>query len=163
MKLLILAVSLFVVTYNNGIEGKENLFYLDLIYRYNAYCFDFGMDYFGNDIRNFYNCLTAWHCQWACQAEEKCQAWTFSKRMSRCWLKTKAANFKQNYDLISGPKECAVEEGTSYEGNDLTSTVTSNALDCMKECSQYYEVEMIKGPGCKNSKIASQAGLLSRV
>ena len=122
-----------------------------------GYCFEFSTDYWGNDIRDFFQ-ATAWGCQKSCQQEQRCQAWTFSKSQSNCWLKTKGTNKKEgNYDLISGPKNCCIEDGIDYYGSDLKGAVrtVNTPLKCLRACAEYKKkkqrlVEPMPGMGCKN-------------
>jgi len=81
-------------------------------------CFEKGIDYVGNDVKEGYNISTssAEDCQWRCQENDQCQFWTWDRTWKNaCWLKTAMTETKFNYEVLSGPKYC-VSKRSSKKG-----------------------------------------------
>jgi hypothetical protein len=63
-----------------------------------------GTDMPGNDYRGFDTIAGDAECSVACSKEHKCQAWTWSKQIKRCWLKNAVPVAILNDCCISGVK-----------------------------------------------------------
>ena len=62
-----------------------------------------GFDYHSHDMNNPREIL----CQWACQKDSRCRAWTFVKPgiqgpLARCWLKNRVPAARKNSCCTSG-------------------------------------------------------------
>ncbi len=62
-----------------------------------------GYDYYNYEMNNPRAIL----CQWACQKDNRCRAWTYVKpgvqgTLARCWLKDRVPAAKQNAYCTSG-------------------------------------------------------------
>jgi hypothetical protein len=84
---------------------SSSIFFLDQ----HESCFLNGVDYEGSDL-HWYRKLTssAKDCQTHCFKESKCEVWTWDKKKTLCYPKSKEAvsNKKKLSEHISGPKKC---------------------------------------------------------
>ena len=76
-------------------------------------CLEPGKDYYGNDLNDGHNTLTASEkeCQHLCKENADCVGFTWVKetwqdRKQECWLKSKMDSFTTNDMVVSGPKDC---------------------------------------------------------
>ena len=113
---------------------------------------EYGFDRRGSDYTSLATRTLA-ECQAACRDDSRCQAYTFSAREGRCWLKSRVNAQQVNRDMVTGYK---TEEGRGdhdggwgggwgtlseewhYDrrGNDYTSFRTPRLADCKAACTR---------------------------
>ena len=81
-------------------------------------CFEDNTRYVYNDVRQGWKKpkQSQFACQQSCQANRKCEFWTFKKpsangRKGLCFYKRKRANVESNHLFVSGAKNCKLPEG----------------------------------------------------
>ena len=100
--------------YNNSNIGRTHEVKKTLMSMEN--CFDYHMDYPGNDIKKhfFIPTISANDCRKKCQKKSNCNYWTWDPTWNNaCWLKTAKGSVETKKHLVSGPKHCY----KSHEGN----------------------------------------------
>lgn len=81
-------------------------------------------------------------CMRACSEDPKCQAWTFVKQESMCWLKSAIPEAKPNSCCTSGVVARQREKNTDRPGNDIAEFVTSgnvlmsDVAECQSACEK---------------------------
>lgn len=110
-----------------------------------------GSDRRGRDYTDF-RAEDLRECQSACLNDRRCQAYSFSRPDSRCWLKDAALGANSSRDHVSGVKEAVaggiggidggqpsrfeVREGFDQLGNDFARVAASDAEVCQARCEQ---------------------------
>jgi len=81
-------------------------------------------------------------CMRACSARKDCQAWTFGKQESICWLKSSIPEAKPRNSYTSGVVARQRESNTDRPGNDIADFPTgrsvgvSEVTECQSACEK---------------------------
>lgn len=104
-----------------------------------------GSDRRGRDYTDF-RAAGLTECKSACLNDRRCQAYSFSRPDSRCWLKDAVPAASSSRDHVSGVKESGsgggptagfeVREGFDQLGNDFARVAASDAGLCQARCEQ---------------------------
>jgi hypothetical protein len=97
-----------------------------------------GYDRRGDDYTSF-GARALGDCTSACRRDDRCRAYTYSARDSRCWLKSRVNSPQAAYGMITGFKSAASagvteEAGLDRRGNDYSSFRASGLADCKETC-----------------------------
>lgn len=105
-----------------------------------------GTDRRGRDYTDF-RAAELRECQSACLNDRRCQAYSFQRRESRCWLKDAAPSATASRDHVSGVKESTgggnggqngsfeVREGFDQLGGDFARVAAADAGLCQARCA----------------------------
>lgn len=102
---------------------------------------DSGYDYYGYDLVDpspSAAASSAEECCSQCNAEPRCQYFSFSPVDKFCYLKWSNADRRSNSARISGKRtvySCVAEEGYDYSGADLGFITVDSAEECCTACS----------------------------
>ena len=70
-------------------------------------CIENKTDYYGADVENLFDVESPEDCQLECQADHRCEYWTFGYIVAlTCILKSAKLQVSQNDIYTSGPKYC---------------------------------------------------------
>jgi hypothetical protein len=108
-----------------------------------------GTDRRGSDFTNF-RARDLAECTSACRNDSRCQAYSFSRPDSMCYLKSAAPGANSSRDHVSGVKVTTsgdgiggggsaafdVRDGFDQPGGDYASFATSQSSDCLARCDQ---------------------------
>ena len=133
---------------------------------------DSGYDYYGYDLvdptPSTTSASSAEQCCSLCNAEPRCQYFSFSPTDQFCFLKSSNAGRRSNSNRISGKRtmySCVAEEGYDYYGADLGSITVDSAEECCQACSSnstcsYFTYETDGSQACLFK--SSSAGRVAR-
>ncbi|KAL8442975.1 hypothetical protein Emed_007031 [Eimeria media] len=129
---------------------------------FTPYCYDVGMDYYGQDVQKVEGryVMTPVDCQRLCSSNPQCAFFSWKLSTHACYLKTSAAllNRREDPDVTSGPRACStsssspspedyptefdpdtappscVESGVEYRGFSVRITHAKSAASCQRDC-----------------------------
>lgn len=104
-----------------------------------------GSDIFGHDLPGMpLKNVSVSDCEDACQSDNRCQAYTFNKKYSACFLKSAGERVFRNLNAEAGYKaslgaslrisKIAIFEGTDLPGGDLAELKQIGFGDCSDAC-----------------------------
>lgn len=107
---------------------------VEALIRQNDNGVEFGIDRYGADYAYFTGVPDYVQCQWKCDLDSQCRAFSYQIAEQTCWLKNAVMPGYFDEDNVSGlPEESYV--GYDSYGNDITWFQTTDTTVCHNACS----------------------------